>query len=202
VLAPISPLELTRTSSPRPLAPHRYDTTPEQDMERLLWLSVPSLLSVVGVALALGCGPTSAAIWLTPIAAALAIRQTPTRYRVHTPLARRWFGGACVLAPIFAILTPLHVAWMSECREPRALDLALIGAPVVAAALVRTQVWVWACAVLWTVALLGWCGNLTGSCIDPGAQAAAVRREISEAARIPRVDPEGRWPAAPRDPER
>lgn len=143
--APLSPLRL---ELPEQTGELHANTTHEQDMERLLWLLVPTLLCVVGTALAAGCGAETAAIWLAPLAGAIAIRQTPTRFRIHGTLARRLFGGGCALAPIFALLAPVRA------------NPLLLGAPVVAAALTCTQIWVWVCALIWTATLIGWYGTL------------------------------------------
>jgi hypothetical protein len=129
------------------------------DLERLLWLAVPLLLLGVGAVLGVFRGPDLAAVWLAPLVVALAVRQTPARYRIHAQLARRWLGGVCVLAPIFALLSPLRGAWFGACAAPMRLELALLGLPVAAAALVGTQIWLWLCAVLWTAVVAGWCAG-------------------------------------------
>jgi hypothetical protein len=149
--------DLRATWDAAPAPPESDAANP--DLERLLWLAIPLLLLGVGAVLGVFRGPELAAIWLVPLVVALAIRQTPVRYRIHAQLARRWVGGLCVLAPIFALLSPLRGAWFGACAAPLRLELVLLGVPIAAAALVGTQIWLWLCAVLWTAIVAGWCAG-------------------------------------------
>lgn len=204
--APVAAPPLPRP--PTPPAAQPWEATPEQDLERLLWLIVPVLLCVLGSALALACSPQSAGIWLAPIATAIAVRQTPARFRIQGTLARRWFGGLCVLAQIFVLLGPLQVDWTAGCRPSLRTGLPWLGAALVASALVRTQPFVWICAAIWTTAIAAWCGNLDGNCsaaaLTPPARSVAQTPapESVPAAPLPppRTDPDGRWPASPAKP--
>jgi outer membrane protein OmpA-like peptidoglycan-associated protein len=193
-----------------PVVQRREETTSEQDLERLLWLVVPVLLGVVGLTLALGCGPETAAIWLAPLACAIAIRQTPSRYRVQGVLARRWLGGLCVLAPLFMMLGAFQTQWVAGCRVPIREQLIWLALPVIGAALIRTQVFVWMCALLWTTTLFGWCAGLDGTCtasgdVAPtsveaalaGAKGAFSSETSAPSARAPRTDADGHWPVSP-----
>ncbi len=190
-------------SRPTPPAAVPWEATPEQDLERLLWLIVPVLLCVLGSTLALACSPQSAGIWLAPIALAVAIRQTPARFRIQGTVARRWFGGLCVAAQMFALLGPLQLEWTAGCRPSLLAALPVLGGALVASALVRTQIFLWICACIWTTALVAWCGSLDGTCgaaalAQPARSTAQAPAPTAAPVPPPRTDPDGRWPASPR----
>jgi len=62
------------------------------------------------------------------------------------------------------LLALVQAGRAADCLPPIRASLALLAAPVFAAAFTRTQVWMWICALIWTATLAGWRGQLDGTC--------------------------------------
>jgi hypothetical protein len=170
----------------------------DQDIERLMWLVVPVLLTLIGFGLALMCSPRTAGTWLVPVGIAIAIRRLPGGYLIQSPEAGRTFGGLCALGSLFVLVGSMQTQWGGVCLATFGLSVALLAVPVVAAAFVRGPVFVWICATIWTAAMCSWCFGVNGKCTNTNAPIATVARSFGVAPTLPpRTDPSGRWPAEP-----